>query len=79
MVEIIHGHEILNLIKQNKFKSKQELKLAIDNKFGQVNFTNCSKNEYTFEEIMQFFQEKGKIIEKDNELKLNLSTCSCSH
>jgi probable metal-binding protein len=79
MVEIIHGHEILNLIKENSFKSKEELKATLDNKFGNVNFTNCSKKEYTFEEIMSFFEEKGKVVQKEDSLTLNLQTCSCSH
>lgn len=78
-METIHGHEILNLLKQNKFKSKDELKAALNEKFGEVNFTNCSKNIYTFEEIMTFFEEKGKVIIENNVLQLSVNSCSCSH
>ena len=78
-MQTIHGHEILNLLKQNKFKSKDELKAALNNKFGEVNFTNCTKKIYTFEEIIQFFESKGKVVLKDNLLQLQMNNCSCSN
>lgn len=79
MEKVIHGHEILNLLKENNFKSIEELKLVIDKKFGEVKFTNCTKKIYSFDEIIEFFLSKEKIEINSKGVIFKPHSCSCSH
>ena len=80
MEKTIHAHEVLNLL--GNFEngvSKEELNLILTEKFGtKFNFTNCSGNKYSFNEILEFRSLKNKITTKDTKLFLNRQNI-CHH
>lgn len=80
MEKIIHAHEVLNLLSSfENGVSKEELNLILTEKFGtKFNFTNCSGNKYSYDEILEFMTLKNKITTKDEKLILNRQNI-CHH
>lgn len=80
MEKTIHAHEVLNLLGNfEKGISKEELNLILTQKFGKhFNFTNCSGDKYSFDEILGFMSTKNKITTKENKLFLNRQNL-CHH
>ena len=56
----IHGHEVMKMmIESEKSYSKDELKKAIINKFGEdARFHTCSVNNMDADEIIVFLEKK---------------------
>ena len=69
----IHAHEVLELIEQ--FGGQQEkpaLRQKVVEKFGDgAVFANCSGRQFTFDELIDFFQNKGRIHIKGDLIVLN--------
>jgi probable metal-binding protein len=70
----IHAHEVLEIIEQ--FGGQQEksaLRQKVTEKFGDdAVFANCSGRQFTFDELIDFFQGKGRILIKGDLIVLNL-------
>jgi|TARA_Y100000310_G_C20685461_1_gene818681 probable metal-binding protein len=80
MENIVHAHELLNLIMGAKNPyTVEELKKIANEKFNKdVKFTNCSGNLYSLNEVLEFFVAKEKIIIKDNMISVNKEKI-CNH
>lgn len=77
--ELVHAHEVMKIVDsaEDKF-SVEELKSFLEEKFGEnVQFTNCSGQPFSFSEIMEFMEMRGKIeVDSDNKVSFLMS---CSH
>ncbi len=59
MTDLIHGHEILNHLAECDAPQPVE---ALKQKFGaNSRFTNCKGNEFSFDELITFLHQRGKI------------------
>lgn len=77
-MELIHGHEIIELAKNNDY-SKEELKKAVLEKFGkEAKFTKCCNNTFSYDEITAFLFENKKLVEKEGKVKVN-EVNVCNH
>lgn len=67
---LLHIHEVLNLIySSNKIYTVDELKQEIIRNFGEdVYFTSCSENEFDIESMVDFMEQRGKILVQDNKI-----------
>ncbi len=63
-MEELHGHKILGYIKKLPTTTiKADVISAVVKEFGEnVRYYNCSNSGYTAEELITFFEEKGKVI-----------------
>ena len=62
MDNVIHAHILMDFIQANQqISNVHELKLAFEKQFGDVRFTNCTNQLYTFEEILDFLSKRNKI------------------
>ncbi len=61
-MKLIHGREVMQMIATSeKIFTKESLINEIFNKFGEeTRFFNCSSPDMTAEEIIAFFENKGK-------------------
>jgi len=66
MTDIIHAHNLLELLLQSDGGiTKDALLSEITDRFGDtVQFTNCTENTHTFDQILQFLASRDKIIVK---------------
>ena len=62
MDKLIHAHALMDFIEENlQISSVQELKTKFENQFGELKFTNCTKNVYDLEEIYEFLSQRNKV------------------
>ncbi len=75
----IHAHQVLKAF-AGKQDSQENLLKAITNQFGHnARFHNCCGNEMSAEQLLAFFQEKGKLIETQTGVfTVNHQTCDHS-
>ena len=75
----IHGHKVLNLIKeQAEFVSRDDLLKAMEQKFGtDACFHTCSVQNLNSEELVSLFLKKGKLEEVDNLIQPRGCNCGC--
>lgn len=72
MDNFIHAHKLMDFIQSNpQVPSLADLKTAFENQFGDVRFTNCTNQIYTFEEIVGFSSQRNKIQYKTNGVEVN--------
>ena len=64
MSELIHGHEVLNMILASKKKfTKKSLEEAIHRKFGRdARFYTCSAENMTAKELIEFLDARDKFV-----------------
>jgi len=76
----IHGHEVIQLLFQiSHDKTKSELIKEVQTAFGEDSrFYNCSAENMTAEDMITFFEGKGKIIFTDSGFELG-TPGGCSH
>jgi len=72
--ELIHAKNIISCLKsrdEDNLYSLDELREEMKNKYGEnAKFTNCSQKPYTFDQIIEFIKNKGKIsIDENNKIK----------
>ncbi len=63
-MEQVHGHDVISTIKDlDQTMSKSDLIETIVNKFGEETlFYNCSTDSMNAEQIISFFEQKGKLV-----------------
>ncbi|WP_066016959.1 MULTISPECIES: YecH family metal-binding protein [Endozoicomonas] len=78
-MESVHGHNVLNLIKEQEVVlSKEALLTAISAAFGeQARYHTCSARELTAEELVDQFVDKGKLIETGEGIQYKGCNCHC--
>ena len=76
-MESIHGHNVLNLIKeQSQAVSRNELLTNINHHFGdEARFHTCSAKNLSSDQLIALFLKKGKLEEADNVILFH--GCGC--
>ncbi len=78
MSDQIHGHTILNLVREQSL-TVDEVKQAISKEYGDsVLFHTCKLNELSLDEMLDFFLSKKKLLIEDGRLSVN-SERVCNH
>ena len=79
MQESIHGHHVLNLVREhNQPVTREELLSAISNHFGpDSRFHTCSADSLTTEQLLDLFLSKGKLSLEEN--LVHFVGCRCKH
>jgi probable metal-binding protein len=49
----------------------QELKTEFEKVYGEVHYTNCTNNIYTFDEIIEFLSQRNKIYTNTNGVEVD--------
>jgi len=71
MNNVLHAHELMDFIQtRSEFSSIEKIKSEFEKVHGNVKFTNCTNQIYTFEEIIQFLQQRDKIQLNVNGVKV---------
>jgi len=72
MNNVKHAHELMDFMQANpQISSLDELKVEFEKQHGDVRFTNCTNQIYTFEEILEFLSQRNKIQYRPNGVKVN--------
>lgn len=72
MTNIIHAHKLMDFIQTNpQLRTIDEIKNSFTDQFGDVRFTNCTNNIYTFDEIFDFLFQRNKVFNMQEGLKVN--------
>ena len=72
MDNVIHAHVLMDFILTNQqLSSLEEIKKEFTIQFGDVRFTNCTNNIYTFNEIIEFLSKRNKILFNTNGIEVN--------
>lgn len=76
----IHGHEVIFLVHDApKPLTRAELEKAVQDQFGaDARFHTCSMSDLTLEQLLQFLLSKGKLVERQGRLQVNLAEV-CDH
>ena len=79
MQESIHGHNVLNLIREyNQPVSKEEILTAIAQHFGSNNlFHTCSAEGLNADQLLELFLAKGKLTLQNEQV--HFVGCRCKH
>lgn len=67
MADRIHGHEVKRMVMESGSTfTRESLISAIENQFGEeTRFYSCSADSMTADELIQFFESRGKLNTKD--------------
>lgn len=58
-----HGHDVLHMMEGNQYASKEALIQVINQQFGTAErFDTCSVKGMTSDELVDFFEERGKFM-----------------
>lgn len=78
MSQNTHGHEVLELLAETPM-SKEELRSTLIEKFGsELMFRTCKFDAIAFDELFEFFVQRGKIVESDG-VYSTMREKICSH
>ena len=56
-----HGHEVLHMMEENSYATREDLVKAIESRFGaDETFCTCSASGMTAGELVDFLEKKGK-------------------
>ena len=79
MQESIHGHHVLNLVREhNQPVTREELLQAMSQHFGtESRFHTCSADGLEAEQLVDLFLDKGKLSLEDN--LIHFVGCRCKH
>lgn len=79
MQDSIHGHNVLNLIREhNQPVAKAELLTSISKHFGNDSqFHTCSSEKLSAEQLVDLFLNKGKLSLENN--LVHFIGCRCKH
>jgi probable metal-binding protein len=80
MAESIHGHEVMEMIlAADAPLSRGELEEAVAARFGEAaRFHTCSAESMTLDELLQFLNGRGKVLEVNGFLETSRGQI-CSH
>ena len=75
----IHGHKVLNFIKdQTEPVSQEQLVTRLSDHFGQTaQFHTCSAQELSIDQLLQLFIAKGKLSQEGDPIRY--LGCQCHH
>jgi probable metal-binding protein len=78
MSESIHGHQVMEMMANSgKSYTHGELLTQVASKFGEnARFHTCMDSNLTSKSLIDFFTKKGKIVQSEQGLHLELSN-SC--
>ena len=72
MTNVIHAHKLMDFIQANpQLSTLDEIKKSFKKQFGDVRFTNCTHNVYTFDEIFEFLFQRNKVDQNSGRIKVN--------
>jgi len=72
MNNVVHAHKLMDFIQANpQLSSFDEIKKSFSDQFGDVRFTNCTNNIYTFDEIIEFLFQRNKVEKASDRIKVN--------
>ena len=76
----IHGHEIMHLIHDTKPRhTRATLAAAVAERFGvDATFHTCSATSLTLDGLLSFLIERGKVVEQEGQLMMNIAKM-CNH
>lgn len=75
----IHGHEVINFIKNSKPAIKKEdLLSTIEKAFGDAKFHTCSKENMSAKELLEFLEMADKLYFVNNHARIKTSNV-CNH
>ncbi len=75
----MHAHALMDFMEENpKILSVTELKSAFEKQYGEIMFTNCTDQVYTFEEILIFLSQRNKIQTNSEGMKV-IKEHRCDH
>ena len=79
MNKVVHAHALMDFMEKNpKILSVTELKSEFEKQHGEVMFTNCTNQVYTFEEILVFLSQRNKIQHNTEGMKV-IKEHRCDH
>jgi len=76
----VHGHDVLALVAavQPPF-TRESLRIAVEARFGkEARFCTCSAGGMTFDTLLAFLLERGKIVETNGVLAIDRGRI-CNH
>lgn len=72
MTNVIHAHILMDFIQANpQLTTIDDIKNNFIDQFGNVRFTNCTNNIYTFEEIIEFLYKRNKVENNSDGIRIN--------
>ena len=80
MKKVLHAHELLDFIDNNhNGLSPAALKIEFEKQYDEeISFTNCTKNVYNFDEILDFLSQRNKIKHTDTGIDV-IKEHQCHH
>ncbi|MFC1760319.1 DUF2492 family protein [Candidatus Neomarinimicrobiota bacterium] len=79
MNKVMHAHTLMDFMEENpKFLTTAELRSEFEKQYGEVMFTNCTNQVYTFEEILVFLSQRNKIQYNTEGMKV-IKEHRCDH
>lgn len=79
MTNVIHAHALMDFMQANpQLTTISEVKTEFEKHFGEVHFTNCTNQVYTFDEIVEFLFQRNKINYNQNAVEVNEES-RCDH
>ena len=80
MEQSIHAHDVLDILGASEAPlAEAELLGRITARYGQAaSFTNCRGDRFTFDELVAFMLERGKVASAGGKLSLNRAEV-CGH
>jgi len=78
MSDSIHGHDVIDLLRE-EVMSLEQLQQRVISRYGEsARFHTCKLQGLTLEQLLSFLLEKGKIVATEQGLSLNLAKL-CQH
>ena len=78
-MESIHGHNVLNLIKDHQELTRDALTMVITDHFGaQARYHTCSVSDLGAQQLIDLFLQKGKLVESESGIRYQGCCCQCS-
>ena len=72
MNNVIHAHALMDFMQANpQLSSLKDIRTEFEKQFGDVRFTNCTNQIYTFDEIIEFLTQRSKIQHHKNGVDVN--------
>ena len=78
-MESVHGHNVLNLIKDHQEAlTRDALIMVISDHFGaETRYHTCSLSDLSAQQLIDLFLQKGKLVESENGIRHQGCCCKC--
>lgn len=78
-MESVHGHNVLNLIKDHQELTRDALTMVITDHFGaDTRYHTCSVSDLGAQQLIDLFLQKGKLVESESGIHYQGCCCQCS-